>query len=143
MPYGIKDANGNGLNDGTDKTVSVTIPTVDYQGSSYGAGDWLEIQAAPAQIPIGSQTIKITIIQKNACGYLTGSNAVNKGTDVNSVTLTYANSQYLVSPASSQSISDGRCEFNLTANFTAAGQTISITAAAGGVTSGTATVTSQ
>ncbi|MFH0790476.1 MAG: hypothetical protein V2A64_02490 [Candidatus Omnitrophota bacterium] len=139
-PNGIKDNDGNYMGNATKP---FTVPSVDYQGSSYGSGDWLEIQAAPAQISTGSQTIKVTIIQKNACGYLTGSNAVNKSTTVSNVNLTYTNTQFITGLVSSQTMSDGKCEFNLTTNFTAAGQTISVTAAAGGVTSGTATVTSQ
>ncbi|MBU1124852.1 MAG: hypothetical protein KKC84_02410, partial [Candidatus Omnitrophica bacterium] len=139
-PNGIKDDNGNFMG---NKNKGFTVPHVNYQSSSYGSSDWLEIQVSPSTVAIGAQTVKVIVYHKNACGYLSGSNSINKATDVSSVGLSYTNSQYLSSPPSSTSMSDGKSEVTLNTAFTSPSQTFTVTASAGGVTSGKATITSQ
>jgi hypothetical protein len=139
----IKDSNNNYIP--SDVTKSFTVPAVDYQGQAFPNSDWLEIQAAPTSVPPdSSQTVGITLYQKNACGYLTGSNAVNRTMDVGNVTITYAhdkNGSY--SGPTLVSLSGGMVQFTITVDLEA-GETMSITASGGGASSNVpAVVTAQ
>lgn len=141
-PDGIKDTNGNFM--GT-KTPGFTVPNVDYQGTANSGTDWLEIQVSPSSVPAGSnQNVTVIVRHKNACGYLSGSNAVNRATNVPSADFTYGGAGTIVSGgAASRTMSDGTIEFTLTVNLTA-GQNVTVQASAAGVTSsGTATISPQ
>ncbi|MFC1631930.1 fibronectin type III domain-containing protein [Candidatus Omnitrophota bacterium] len=136
----IKDGEGNYM--GGDQSKDFTVPNVDYQGSSYGGGDWLEIQVSPANLPTGSeQTVHVIVYHKNACGYLTGANAINRSEDVSGITLVYGgDDQRIITKPSSSSMGNGVCEFDITIDFDNSDESVTITAEAGNVTSGEATI---
>lgn len=135
---GIKDIHGNYMGDKT--TSNITVPS-NSQGAPYGSGDWLEIQVAPPAVATGTQTVHVTVIQKNACGYLTGSNAINRSTDVSSLSIARGGAyQEKISTPYSSPLSGGQVSFDVTTTFDAAGQSATITVSASGVSSGTATI---
>lgn len=135
---GIKDIHGNYMGDKT--TSNIAVPS-NSQGAPYGSGDWLEIQVAPPAVATGTQTVHVTVIQKNACGYLTGSNAINRSTDVGNLSIARGGAyQEKISAPSSSSLSGGQVSFDVTTAFDAAGQSATITVSASGVSSGTATI---
>ncbi|MBU1854034.1 MAG: FecR domain-containing protein [Candidatus Omnitrophica bacterium] len=142
-PNGIKDLENHYMG---DQTENFTVPNVDYQGTNYGSSDWLEIQTSPSNVSYGSsQTIHVMVYHKNACGYMSGANAINRATDVSNVTVTYGGSYpaAVTTGPSSSSMSNGTCEFDITVNFPSQSQSFTITASCDEVTSGEATISSQ
>ncbi|MFC1624218.1 FecR domain-containing protein [Candidatus Omnitrophota bacterium] len=138
----IKDLQNNYI--GSNPTENFTVPNVDYQGSGYGSSDWLEIQTSPSSVAIGSdRTIHVVVYHKNACGYMTGSNAINRATDVSgTITIQYTGDtgRFVGTPPATPSISDGVSEFDIVVNFNDTAQSVSLQADFSGVTSGTATI---
>ncbi|MBN1794490.1 MAG: fibronectin type III domain-containing protein [Candidatus Omnitrophica bacterium] len=108
----LKDENGNYF--GNDPTVEIEdVPESDYLGGPIQGSDFFEIQMD------GSHVI---VYHKNACGYLSGSNAVNRKTDVHSASVGYTGG---LSGPTSISLNDGVGEFDV--DITGSG-TITVTA---------------
>ncbi|MCP4652286.1 MAG: hypothetical protein GY858_02730 [Candidatus Omnitrophica bacterium] len=72
---GIKDKDNNYISGMT--TVSGDVPSVDYQGGAISGQDWYEVQPATLT-PLAGETVSVVVYHKNACGYLSGTNAVNR-----------------------------------------------------------------
>lgn len=136
----VSDIQDSANNTITSAAHSFTVSTVDYQGNATSSSDWFEIQPSVAN-PGPAGQVKAAVYHKNACGYLTGSNAVNAKSSVgSSATVTYSG------PATGDgtvAMSDGKGTFAFSVNSTAtAGQTITITVTSGSVSvSGTCTIT--
>ncbi|MFC1508207.1 FecR domain-containing protein [Candidatus Omnitrophota bacterium] len=137
---GIKDLSGNYMT--SNSTEYFDVPNTDYQGSSYGSGDWLEIQVSPSSnLGIDEQTVHVIVYHKNACGYMTGSNAVNSPNVLSDITIDYASSPYVTGPLSN-SMSNGVSEFDITVDFTSAvSQSFTIEVDNDYASSGIATIT--
>jgi len=119
----VQDTTGNPII--TSEVVNnITIPDVDFQGVRGAIDDWFEIQASKSNPAVG-ETIHITVYHKNVCGYLTGSNNVNKNTTLGTVGIVYGGSGTLTSPPGSVDMSSGQADFDITI-LTAGQITISV-----------------
>ncbi|MBN1587718.1 MAG: fibronectin type III domain-containing protein, partial [Candidatus Omnitrophica bacterium] len=123
-PDGVKDLANNYLG---DKVVAIdNIPETDYFGGAVGTDDWLELQIHSE----GGGTYRVIVYQKNACGYLSGSNQVNAkhamgnanvtltgaGTAPATVDLSTGQAEFTISggsPGDNLSVSDGTVSSNV------------------------------
>ena len=130
----IKDSDNNTIQAG-DVDMSFSVPNVDYQGAALGGSDWFELQPSDDS-PSAGQQIKITVLHKNACGYLTGNNAVNATTPASgssTATITFGGTASVSGP-SSVALSGGGATFTFTVDSGATiGETITISLSDGTV----------
>lgn len=136
---GVKDKDGNFIS-GSTVIGGVQVPEVDYQGGALQGDDWFEIQLSQYTVTAGVNTnITVTVRQKNACGYLVGSNRVNAKTNDASATVSTGGSGTIISAPGSVDISMGEIEFTVTVNI-ASGQNITIDVTSAGISNMTSAV---
>jgi hypothetical protein len=113
-------------------TDNITVPDLDYTGGPAGGGtDWFEIQVSDTSPSVGD-TVHVTVYHKNVCGYLTGSNNVNKNTTVGTVSISYTGQASLDgTEPSSVNLSSGQADFDVKIDTPG---TVTISASGSGVT---------
>jgi len=125
----IQGTDGNVIQDVNEN--NIPIPAVDHQGGPLTNSDWFEIVPNNAS-PEPGETVRINVYHKNQCGYLKGSNAVNKTTTQGSLTVNYSGTATLTTAPSSVDISSGEVSFDITLSTgVQPGQTVIISVSGG------------
>jgi hypothetical protein len=133
----VEDTTGNAISSASYNNISV--PNVDYQGSPGAGGDWFEVQVSDTT-PADGDVVHVTVYHKNVCGYLTGSNNVNKNVNLTTIDINYGGTlgtAGLSSYETTVDISSGKAEFDVTIQCCTGGGTTIISASGGGVSTTT------